>query len=117
MVQEGYMHVAEAARELGLTHRAVLARIQRGELKAERVHPQLYLIPRDEVERAKAGGRLKPGPKPRRETPTEYRQAEADHDAALEEARQRILGERHDAAADEARRRAGGNAGPEPSEE
>ena len=62
---EGYMHVAEVARELGLTHRAVLARIARGEIKAERVHPQLYLVPREEVERAKAAGPLKRGPKPK----------------------------------------------------
>lgn len=64
---EGYMHVAEVARELGLTHRAVLARIARGEIKAERVHPQLYLVPLDEVMRVKQIGRLKPGPKPRKD--------------------------------------------------
>ena len=59
------MYVAEVARELGLTHRAVLARIARGEIKAERVHPQLYLVPIDEVSRVKQIGRLKPGPKPK----------------------------------------------------
>ena len=64
---EGYMHVAEVARELGLTHRAVLARIARGEMKAERVHPQLYLIPTEEVERWRGRGKLKPGPKRRSE--------------------------------------------------
>ena len=57
--------VAEAARELGLTARAVLNRIERGELKAERVHARLWLIPRSEVERLRGTGKFKPGPKPR----------------------------------------------------
>ena len=61
------MHVAEAARELGLTRRAILARIERGEMRAERVHPKLWLIPIDEVDRWRGRGKLKPGPKPRKE--------------------------------------------------
>ena len=60
------MHLTEAARELGITRRALLARIARGEMKAERVHPKLWLVSRQEVERWKSLGRLKPGPKPRR---------------------------------------------------
>ncbi len=49
-------------------------------------------------------------------TPAEHRQAEAAHDAALDEARQRIRGERHDEATNEVRRREGGEAGPEQQE-
>ena len=57
--------VSEAARELNLSGRAVLHRIERGELQAERISSRLYLIPRAEVERHKAIGRLRPGRKPR----------------------------------------------------
>ena len=57
--------VVEAAHELGLTVRGVQERVRRGLLRGERVSPRLWLIPREEVERAKAQGRLKPGPKPR----------------------------------------------------
>jgi excisionase family DNA binding protein len=66
-LMEGYMHVAEAARELGLTRRAVLARIERGDMKAERIHPKLWVIPVAEVDRWRELGRLKPGPKPKAE--------------------------------------------------
>jgi excisionase family DNA binding protein len=63
---EGYMHLAEAAHELGVTRRALLARIARGEMVAERVHEKLWLVSRDEVERQRRIGRRKPGPKPRK---------------------------------------------------
>ena len=59
--------VTEAARELNLSGRAVLHRIERGERQAERISPRLYLIPRTELERHKAIGRLKPGRKRRTE--------------------------------------------------
>jgi excisionase family DNA binding protein len=68
---EGYMHVAEAARELGLTRRAILARIERGEMRAERVHPKLWLIPIEEVDRWRGRGKLKPGPKPSKQAEEE----------------------------------------------
>ena len=56
--------IAEAAQTLGLTPRAVLNRIERGEMQGERVNPRLWLIPRGEVERWKGRGKLRPGPKP-----------------------------------------------------
>ena len=59
--------VTEAARELNLSGRAVLHRIQRGELRAERISARLYLIPRAEVDRHKVIGRLRPGRKRRAE--------------------------------------------------
>jgi excisionase family DNA binding protein len=66
---EGYMNLSEAAQELGLTRRALIARIARGEMAAERVHEKLWLVSRDEVERQRKLGRLKPGPKPRASEP------------------------------------------------
>ena len=59
--------VSEAAAELGLTVHAVAKRLRQGTMHGEQVHPRLWLIPREEVERAKAMGKLKPGPKPRAE--------------------------------------------------
>jgi excisionase family DNA binding protein len=61
-----YLTVSQAAGELGLTARAVRNRIERGELAAVRMSARLLLIPAAEVERQKAIGRLKPGPKPGR---------------------------------------------------
>jgi excisionase family DNA binding protein len=63
---EGYMHLTEAARELGVTRRALLARIARGDMTALRVHEKLWLVSTEEVERWKSLGKLKPGPKPQR---------------------------------------------------
>ena len=65
MIREGYLDVSTAAHELGLTRRALLARIARGEMEAERVHTNLWLVSREEVERQRRIGRRKPGPKPR----------------------------------------------------
>jgi excisionase family DNA binding protein len=59
-----YVTVAQAAAVLGLTPRAVRNRIERGEMAAERLNARLLLISRDEVERQRARGRQKPGPKP-----------------------------------------------------
>jgi excisionase family DNA binding protein len=55
--------VADAARELGMSARAILNRIQRGEMQAQRMGARLWVVPRVEVERWREVGRLKPGPK------------------------------------------------------
>lgn len=61
------MTVNEAARELGIGRSALHSRIQRGEIGAIRASPRLTLIPRSEVERWRGKGKLKPGPKPKKE--------------------------------------------------
>ena len=58
--------VAEAARELGVSIRAVQNRIRSGEMNAEKVTPRLYLIPRGEVERWKPIGKRPGGRPPKR---------------------------------------------------
>jgi len=63
------MTVQEAAAELGLSVRAVLNRIERGELHAERMGARLWVIPASEIARQRAIGRLKPGPKPAPKAP------------------------------------------------
>lgn len=60
------MHLSEAAEQLGVTRRALLARIGRGDMEAVRVHEKLWLVSTAEVERWRERGKLKPGPKPRR---------------------------------------------------
>ena len=60
------MTVAEAASELGLDESVVRRRIRLGQMQARRVGARLLLIPREEVQRHKAMGRLKPGPKGKR---------------------------------------------------
>ena len=62
-----YLTVTQAATELGITPDGVRDRIQRGLMHAERVNPRLWMIPREEVERWRGKGKLKPGPK-RRQT-------------------------------------------------
>jgi excisionase family DNA binding protein len=62
-----HVTVAQAAEELGLTPDGVRDRIQRGLMHAVRVNPRLLMIPREEVERWKGKGKLKTGPKPKRE--------------------------------------------------
>ena len=59
--------VTEAARELGVSARAVQNRILAGEMRAEKVTPRLYLIARSEVDRWKLVGKRKGGrpPKPK----------------------------------------------------
>ena len=60
------MTVQQAAEALGMSRRGVQERIERGEMRAERAGARLWLIAREEVERQRALGRRKPGPKPKR---------------------------------------------------
>jgi excisionase family DNA binding protein len=61
-----YLTVSEAAARIGITARALLSRIERGEVRAERLGRRLWAIPRHEADRLVAGGKLRPGPKARR---------------------------------------------------
>lgn len=54
-----YLMVVDAAREMGISRRALLNRIERGDVKADRVNARLWLVPRAEVERWRGRGRLK----------------------------------------------------------
>jgi len=63
-----YVTVEQAAAALGLSVRAIRARIGRGDMRAERLGQRVWAIPSAEVERWRALGRQKPGPKPRHET-------------------------------------------------
>lgn len=56
------MTVTEAAAILGVTERAIRYRLDRGLLKGERVGKWIWLIPHDEVERARLDA-PKRGPK------------------------------------------------------
>ena len=58
-----YLSVAEAAAALGMTEQAVRKRIAAGWLRASRIGNRVLAIPRDEVERARRAGRMRPGPK------------------------------------------------------
>lgn len=60
---EGYMTVREAAAAIGVDGATVRRRLERGELRGERINPRLWLIPVAEVEHARQVGRHKPGPK------------------------------------------------------
>ena len=60
-----YMTVAEAARALGVTERAIHKRIAGGLIHAERFGAHVWQVPASEVERWREIGRLKPGRKPR----------------------------------------------------
>lgn len=62
-----YMTVGQAAEALGVSPRAIRHRIAVGEMQAEQINPRLWMIPRAEVERWTALGRMRPGPKPKRE--------------------------------------------------
>ena len=69
MGQEGernMLTVAEAAEELGISVRGVQERLLRGAMRGERLTPRMWVIPRDEVERWRDKGRLKPG-RPRKQ--------------------------------------------------
>lgn len=61
--------VAEAARELGISHAGVHRRLVRGDMRGRLMHGRLWLVSRAEVERWKERGKLSPGPK-RRSPPT-----------------------------------------------
>ena len=65
------MTPAQAAAELGISERAVQYRLKTGLLRGENYGGRFWLIPRDEVERAKVVGRLKPGPPKRIPKPGE----------------------------------------------
>lgn len=65
------MTPAEAAAEIGITQRAVQDRLKRGLLRGTNYGGRVWLIPREEVERAKALGPLKRGPKPRKQQDAE----------------------------------------------
>lgn len=56
-MQTNFVNVRDAAAELGISPRAVLHRITRGELRATKVgdgRTSAYIIERAEIERAKA---------------------------------------------------------------
>ncbi len=57
--------VAEAATELGISTRAVLHRIAHGEIKARKLTPRMYVVPRAEIERWKPVGKRKGGRPPK----------------------------------------------------
>jgi len=69
------MTVPQAAKVLGLTERGILARIARGDMRAERLGGKVWVIAREEVERWQALGRQRPGRKPSR---TEEQSDEAE---------------------------------------
>lgn len=62
-----HMTVQEAAAYLGVNESTIRYRIQRGDMRAERIGRRVWLIPREEVERQRRG-KWKPGPAP---TPTD----------------------------------------------
>jgi excisionase family DNA binding protein len=53
MPVEGFLRVAEAASELGVSARRVRQLIMAGALQAQRLSPRLYLVERTSVERYK----------------------------------------------------------------
>ncbi|MGD9894755.1 MAG: helix-turn-helix domain-containing protein [Dehalococcoidia bacterium] len=61
--------VNEAAAELGLASVTVRKRLEAGTMRGQNIGGRIWLIPRAEVERAKAAGPLKRGPKPRKSAP------------------------------------------------
>ena len=97
IMPEGYMSISEAAAAIGIAETTLRDRIRNGQVKAERIGKRVLVIPESEVERLRGLGRMRPGPKPR-SAYAGRRQDEAEHDEALNEARQRIRGE---ASADE----------------
>jgi excisionase family DNA binding protein len=66
-VMPEYLTVAEAAKELGLSARAVHKRIAEGVMRAERFGSLVWMIPAEEVDRWRGRGKLRPGPKPKSE--------------------------------------------------
>ena len=63
------MTPAQAAEVLGISERAVQHRLKVGLLRGDNYGGRIWLIPREEVERAKTIGRMKPGPRPRKQAP------------------------------------------------
>lgn len=85
--------VAETADALGLKVGTVNRRLRLGQMRGYKVNARLWLVPSEEVERAKAQGRMRPGPKPgsRRRTSAAALLAEdTEHRNVLEAERQRI---------------------------
>lgn len=66
-----YLTVGQAAMVLDVDMRTLRHRLEKGQMAGERVTNRLWMIPVAEVERWKAIGKMKPGPKPRATTPTE----------------------------------------------
>ena len=64
-MREQFLTVSELAAVLGITPRAVERRLKLGIMKGERAGQRVWMIPRSEVERWRALGRLRPGPRPR----------------------------------------------------
>jgi len=61
------MTVAEAAKELGLSERAVQDRLQRGVMRGRRIGERVWVVSRAEVDKWKERGKIRPG-RPRRES-------------------------------------------------
>jgi hypothetical protein len=62
-------------------------------MQGVKVNPRLWLVPRDEVDRWRGKGRLKPG-RPRKDPSLQDAAREnVEHQDALEETRRRIRGE------------------------
>jgi len=59
------MTVAEAAKELGLSERTVQDRLQRGVMRGRRIGERVWVVHRNEVEKWKQRGKIRPG-RPRR---------------------------------------------------
>ena len=57
-LMDEFMTVAQTAAELGLTPVGVRARLEHGLMRGIKVHPRLWLIPKSEVERWRAIGRV-----------------------------------------------------------
>jgi excisionase family DNA binding protein len=62
-----YVTVQQAADELGLSVWGIRDRIQRGDMRAERLGQRMWVIPVEEVARWKELGRQRAGRKPRKE--------------------------------------------------
>ena len=88
--------VAEAAEALDLTVGAVNRRLRLGQMRGHKVNARLWLVPIEELERAKAQGRLRPGPKPGSPRPRsagELLTETTEHLNLLDEERRQIRGE------------------------
>ena len=63
--------VGEAATVLGVDGATIRRRLARGVMQGERVGPRLWLIPKEEIERWRSRGKLRPGRKPREQEGSE----------------------------------------------
>lgn len=62
------MSVSEAATAIGISVTALYDRIRSGQVQAERIGKRVLLVPQTEVERLRGSGKMRPGPKPKKET-------------------------------------------------